>query len=229
MKNYYALLGIESNATKMQIKKNYRTLANKFHPDKNSDPSSASKFIDITEAYDILSDKKKRAGYDLSIYEAAKQARESKETFTTVPRPRETLRTRRNKAQQKRSLKYHSATNKSSKLWYLVSESIYIFGRSVQHIIGASLIVVILYSAIDQLPDQLAFNWIMGIGVCLFIAGLAYVMFKLAQNFVIGIKKDVEAFSVFYRISMMQVIILTSVTFLMAMTAIVFVLNALRS
>ena len=65
MKDYYGLLGLEQKATKSDIKKNYRLLATKFHPDKNSDPKAAQIFIAITEAYDTLSNRKSRARYDL--------------------------------------------------------------------------------------------------------------------------------------------------------------------
>ena len=61
MKDYYSLLGLDQNATKAEIKKNYRLLATKFHPDKNTEPEAGAKFSAITEAYDVLSDRKSRA------------------------------------------------------------------------------------------------------------------------------------------------------------------------
>ena len=61
MKDYYKILEIEENATDDQIKKSYRTLSKKYHPDVN--PDGAEKFKDIAEAYDILSNKDKRNAY----------------------------------------------------------------------------------------------------------------------------------------------------------------------
>lgn len=61
MKDYYKILEIEENATDDQIKKSYRTLSKKYHPDVN--PEGAEKFKDIAEAYDILSNKEKRNAY----------------------------------------------------------------------------------------------------------------------------------------------------------------------
>ena len=58
MKDYYKILEIEENATDEQIKKSYRTLSKKYHPDVN--PEGTEKFKDIAEAYDILSNKEKR-------------------------------------------------------------------------------------------------------------------------------------------------------------------------
>jgi len=64
-KDYYKILGVERNATLDQIKKAYRTLAMKYHPDKNQgDKSSEEKFKEIAEAYTVLSDPQKRKEYD---------------------------------------------------------------------------------------------------------------------------------------------------------------------
>jgi molecular chaperone DnaJ len=64
--DYYKLLGVERNASDAEIKKSYRSLAMKFHPDRNKDnPEEAEvKFKQIKEAYEVLSDAKKRSAYD---------------------------------------------------------------------------------------------------------------------------------------------------------------------
>jgi len=63
-KDYYAILNLSKNATDSDIKKAYRKLALKFHPDKNKDPGAEEKFKEISEAYEVLSDKEKRNVYD---------------------------------------------------------------------------------------------------------------------------------------------------------------------
>jgi DnaJ-class molecular chaperone len=70
-KDYYAILEVTRGSTDAEIKKAYRKLAMKWHPDKNPDNSdeAARKFQDIGEAYDVLSDKQKRAIYDQYGYE----------------------------------------------------------------------------------------------------------------------------------------------------------------
>ncbi len=64
-KDYYNILGVSKTATADEIKKAYRKLAVKYHPDKNpGDKSAEDKFKSISKAYEVLSDKNKRAQYD---------------------------------------------------------------------------------------------------------------------------------------------------------------------
>ena len=64
-KDYYKTLGVKKNASADEIKKAYRKLARKHHPDVNPDDKTAEeKFKDINEAYEVLSDEDKRAKYD---------------------------------------------------------------------------------------------------------------------------------------------------------------------
>jgi len=65
MKNYYATLGVSISATALEIKRAYRALAVKYHPDKNPDPKVVVLFKEINEAYDVLSDPQKKMFYDL--------------------------------------------------------------------------------------------------------------------------------------------------------------------
>lgn len=64
-RNYYAILGVSRDATIEEIKKSYRKLARKYHPDMNpGDKAAEEKFKDLGEAYEVLSDTSKRAQYD---------------------------------------------------------------------------------------------------------------------------------------------------------------------
>lgn len=63
-KDLYEVLGLEKGASEMDIKRSYRKLAAKYHPDVNKDSGADEKFKEITEAYEVLSDPKKRSQYD---------------------------------------------------------------------------------------------------------------------------------------------------------------------
>src|SRR4051812_50180991 len=63
--DYYAVLGVPASATQDEIKKAYRKLASRHHPDKNpNDPKAAETFKSISEAYQTLGDAEKRKQYD---------------------------------------------------------------------------------------------------------------------------------------------------------------------
>ena len=64
-RDYYETLGVNKSADKEAIKKAYRKLAKKYHPDTNAgNPHAEEMFKDVTEAYNVLSDEKKRKLYD---------------------------------------------------------------------------------------------------------------------------------------------------------------------
>src|SRR5487761_2164529 len=64
MRNPYDVLAITKNASLADIKKAYRKLAKANHPDQNKDPKAKERFNEATQAYDLLSDEKKRGAFD---------------------------------------------------------------------------------------------------------------------------------------------------------------------
>ncbi|MFZ5521847.1 MAG: DnaJ C-terminal domain-containing protein [Pseudomonadota bacterium] len=79
-KDYYQVLGVPRDATAEQIKKAYRQLARKYHPDVSKEADAAARMSEVNEAHTVLSDPEKRAAYD-----AIGQGRQSGESFTPPP------------------------------------------------------------------------------------------------------------------------------------------------
>lgn len=80
-KDYYGILGIEKGASDEDIKKAYRKQALRFHPDKNKSPQAEEKFKEVAEAYEVLSDPKKREIYD----QFGEEGKCSVHIFLTLP------------------------------------------------------------------------------------------------------------------------------------------------
>src|SRR5579875_2902225 len=63
-RDYYEVLGVSRHASEEEIKKAFSRLAKQYHPDANKEPGAEARFIEINEAYEVLSDPQKRAAYD---------------------------------------------------------------------------------------------------------------------------------------------------------------------
>ncbi len=80
--DYYKVLGIERSATLADVKKSYRKLALKYHPDKNqTNPKAQEEFIKIQEAYEVLKDTVKRKKYD-ELYDLKKSEPKTKQSYS---------------------------------------------------------------------------------------------------------------------------------------------------
>lgn len=84
-KDYYKILGLKRDASPEQVKDAYRTLAKKYHPDKYTGPKAQAaldRFKDVSEAYEVLSDPRKRANYDAEVDPVAKGTGHNTPHFT---------------------------------------------------------------------------------------------------------------------------------------------------
>lgn len=83
-KDYYDVLGVARSASKAEIKKAYRKLAMKHHPDRNKGADATEKFKEVSEAYAVLSDEKKRAQYDQYGHAGFDQMYTTEDIFRTA-------------------------------------------------------------------------------------------------------------------------------------------------
>ena len=86
-KDYYKILGISKNASSDQIKKEYRKLARKYHPDVSKDPDAEKKFKEVAEAYEVLKDPEKRKAYDQygANWKAGKEQEQYQQQYQQAP------------------------------------------------------------------------------------------------------------------------------------------------
>ncbi|XP_059176331.1 uncharacterized protein LOC131956015 isoform X2 [Physella acuta] len=102
--NHFATLGLSVGSDENQIKKAYRTLAKKWHPDKNSDPGAKEKFQEIAASYEFLSSKDRREILERDLKRAATQESaqaQPKQTQFTKAAPKETTSSSATKSKKK--------------------------------------------------------------------------------------------------------------------------------
>jgi DnaJ-class molecular chaperone len=151
LKNYYIILGISPNTSAEDIRFTFRQLAKKFHPDKAGGEKTAF-FQDITEAYEVLSDPKKRKLYNQKLTEENK--RQKSIPIHRAPDPQE------NRTNHFRS-NVSSKISVQSRLWRGPRENIHpkqSFQRRFNHEFGPDLLEMDAYLTPEEAFSGVAFN-----------------------------------------------------------------------
>lgn len=134
-RDYYEVLGVPPNATDEQIRRRFRELARKYHPDVNRSPDAEHRFKEITEAYRVLSSPSLRADYDL-MRRSAQNARGGTGSATTTPPPRSRPSSQQSTRQQRpagASSVYSSARSAEIEAQQLLQSAMLAYARGNLH------------------------------------------------------------------------------------------------
>lgn len=181
MENYYQKLGLAESASLEEIKRAYRVLAKKYHPDVSDNPATEARFIEVNEAYEFLSDEQHRAAY---------QQRQARKVSAEELMRREQVYKKWVDMQQEKAVlraRSHARTRYDD----FVDSSIYKTAGAVNKLytyiflaIGLVVIVMPIYSVMTREEDEAKYypaQWhvifpiLLGLG---FIFGIYYFVFK---------------------------------------------------
>ena len=183
--DYYNILGLEQAATLRDIKKAYRELAKKYHPDINKSENAHDKFIQLTEAYEVL----------INQLQCSNTIIQNKSEWYD-----EIKRRSREKARQHARMKYekfrkeHEAFQKSG-LYDLFLLTKYVWRLIVLPLIFVFLLLPIVNEEISSHPSGYAVFWLFSLGLIIFVITNRKGYFKLGK-FYFGIKDIINKFKV---------------------------------
>lgn len=182
LKNYYKILEIEFNADNLSIKKAYRKLALRYHPDKNKENGAAQKFIEITEAYEVLINPIKRQVYDKLYKETFKTSYLTDDIVTTnfeySDKQNQWQEYGRKKAQEYAAMPFEDFAKKLLK-------EISIGANYIPNAIAILIVAIMIISMLSVMPKTAKDSMGMGTIIILIIAALSYLayrLFKVARN-----------------------------------------------
>ena len=138
-RDYYEVLGVPPSATDEQIRRRFRELARKYHPDVNRSPDAERLFKEITEAYRVLTSPSLRADYDLMRHRAQQARTGSGRTTSSTPPPRSRPASSQQHTQQQRrtttdfSSTYTSARSAELEVQQLLQNAMLAYARGSLH------------------------------------------------------------------------------------------------
>ena len=180
MKNYYKILTISPDASLLDVKKAYRKLALQYHPDKNKNANAHEKFIEITEAYEVLRDSPQRAIYDVQFKQFFGERIANNETKQTYQAQQEYWSNRgRSKAQEYASVQYEEFAR-------MLLKEISIGVGYIPNLFAIVLSVVMGVAMLSLLPSTTE----VGIGFTFLILLMSGGVFYLAYRLFLVAQKD---------------------------------------
>jgi len=177
VKDYYKLLELELGASLLEIKKAYRRLALRLHPDRSNEPNAAQNFMEITEAYEVLRDPMQKSEYDrlyLKYFrpKTKEQFTEQAYEHTNYKKQQEWETHGREKAKEYSTIPFEEFARMLLKE---ISVGASYIPNSIAIIFTGGTAIVLLVMLPDTLVNELEF----GLFSLLMIAGLGYLAYRL--------------------------------------------------
>lgn len=173
MKDYYKILEINFGADTTEVKKAYRRLAMKYHPDKNKATDAAQQFIEITEAYEVLCDNAKKAYYD-NIYREYSFTKQT--TIQTESRYQQKQQTWTDYGKEKAKEYSNMSYDEFSKR---ILDELKIGAGYLPNIFTIGLLLIGAIGMFTVLPKAFSDGGGMGLFVLLMIVGLGFLVYHL--------------------------------------------------
>lgn len=184
MKDYYKILGVDFDADDEDIKRAYRKIALKYHPDKNSSDDATEKFIKATEAYEVLIDPKRREEYD-SFYEAGshdpKMSQSERNNYKE--KEKDWSKYGREKAKEYASMQYVKFTKRAF-------QEVKIGFSYIPNLIAIIIVGMILIGTAMSLPYVFEAGSFYGFFLLLLLSSMAYLEYSLFNVLISDYKED---------------------------------------
>jgi len=176
MKNYYETLEIKFGADIQTVKKGYRMLAFKYHPDRNKSENATLRFIEITEAYEVLNNPNVKSGYDKMYSAFINNDSTEIEKSQTTKKSKEWSHYGRMKAKEYSRMRFD----------IFVKNAIDEIKLGAKYSLNFGLIAFCLFAVIMS-PVFLSIDPIFGLYIIVLYAGLGYLLFNRTRK---DYKKD---------------------------------------
>lgn len=184
MKDYYKILEVDFDADDEDIKRAYRRIALKYHPDKNSSDKATQKFIEATEAYEILIDTSRREEYD-SFYKAGSQDSEMSQNDKANYKQKEKDWSKygKAKAQEYAAMKYAKFAKRAF-------QEVKIGFSYIPNLIAIIIVGMILIGTAIALPNAFEAGRFYGFLLLLVVSSIAYLEYTLFDVLISDYKED---------------------------------------
>jgi len=189
MKDYYHILEVPFGSDSIDIKKAYRRLALKFHPDKNNTPNAVIKFIEITEAYEVLGNKKNKLYYD-EIYQEFFIINKNNHIKTTSFKTFEQKQKKWSEYGKQKAKEYSSIP--FNKFIKQINKDLKVGINYIPNIIALFIVVIFFIKLLTVIPESINKNLGITFILLIILLGLFYLFRQLLIVAIADFKEEIK-------------------------------------